>query len=71
MFTNLLIRYPGSPQCFFRRSIFGLIHVYNDLDPAIVEADNVKSFQHKLQALVKDALHSSLAECWQSILSPF
>ena len=55
---------------FFRRSIFGLIHVYNDLDPVIVEADNVKSFQHKLQALVKDAVHSSSAECWQSILSP-
>ena len=30
----------------------GVRQVYNDLDPAIVEAANVKLFQHKLQAVV-------------------
>ena len=33
----------------------GVRQVYNDLDPAIVEAANVKLFQHKLQALVNGA----------------
>ena len=41
----------------------GVRQVYNDLDPAIVEAANVKLFQHKLHVLLSMVSACSLL-CW-------
>ena len=43
---------PGSLACF-RRSLFGLVSVYNKLDPYVVQAKTKNSFQSRLQSLMK------------------
>ena len=43
---------PGS-LAVFRRSLFGLVRVYNNLPANIVQANTVSSFQSRLQALMK------------------
>ena len=43
---------PKSPVCF-RRSIFGLVRVYNKLPTEIVAAPSTSIFQHRLQAMLK------------------
>ena len=48
----------------FRRSIFGLVAVYNRLPPLVAEADSMKSFQTRLQKLLSGKAGSS---GWQSI----
>ena len=52
-----------------KRSVFGLLHVYNGLAADIVELRDVKSFQRKLHNLVKDAMINGSAS-WESVLSP-
>ena len=42
---------------YMKRSVFGLLRVYNGLAPDIVELQTVKFFQRKLQNLVKDATY--------------
>ena len=53
---------------FFKRSIFGLAHVYNNLPADLVEVKEVKLFQLRLQLMVKEQIHSNSA--WESALSP-
>ena len=43
---------PKSPV-YFRRSIFGLVRVYNKLPAEIVAAASTSIFQHRLQAMLK------------------
>ena len=43
---------PKSPV-YFRRSIFSLVRVYNQLLAEIVAAQSTSSFQHRLQAMLK------------------
>ena len=43
---------PGS-LVSFRRSIFGLVYVYNKLDPHVVQAKTKGCFQSRLQSLMK------------------
>ena len=43
---------PKSPV-YFRRSIFGLVRVYNKLPAEIVAAESTSIFQHRLQAMLK------------------
>ena len=52
---------------YMKRSVFGLLRVYNGLAPDTVELQTVKSFQRKLQNLVKDATENG---SWESVLSP-
>ena len=53
----------------FRDSVFGLMRVYNLLDPEIVEAQSVANFQAKLQQLL---LSRACAGCmdWRDTFSP-
>ena len=43
---------PGS-NAMFRRSLFGLVCVYNNLPAYVVQADSVKKFNGSLQDLMK------------------
>ena len=46
---------PKSPVCF-RRSIFGLVRVYNRLPAEIIPAESTSIFQHRLQIMLKKKL---------------
>ena len=52
-----------------RRSLLGLIAVYNFLPAAIVEAKTVSAFEQKLQHLVTERAKAG-CEDWRSTLSP-
>ena len=52
-----------------RRSALGLIWVYNHLPERIVVEQSVKTFQSKLQGLLKEGIKSG-CEDWRDILSP-
>ena len=59
----------GNHLDVFRNSVFGLFKVYNLLDPYIVEANTVASFQGRLQALMLSrAIHD--CEDWPRTFCP-
>jgi hypothetical protein len=39
-----------------KRSLFGLVHVYNRLPQDVVDAENVQNFQRKLQCIIKSEI---------------
>ena len=39
-----------------KRSLFGLVHVYNRLKQEVVDARSVQIFQRKLQCIAKEAM---------------
>ena len=52
----------------FRRSLFGLVECYNALPKQVVDTNDVKSFQKKLQeALNTRGMAKEAAEEWQSL----
>ena len=62
------------PRCLYKhplvkRSILGLPAVYNLLPSKVKEAQSVRSFQAKLQGMVKQAVLSGRAD-WADMLSP-
>ena len=60
----------GRQKEITRRSLLGMIDVYNMLPPAIVErSSSVQMFQSLLQQLVLDAV-MAYTDGWQRILSP-
>ena len=58
---------PKSPM-YFRRSIFGLVRVYNKLPAKVVEASNSSIFQNRLRMMLKT---SAVEDCieWPKIFS--
>ena len=56
---------PGH-AALFKRSLFGLVAVYNRLSPEIAEEHSVKTFQRKLQHLLASRVGSP---GWQTMLS--
>ena len=50
-------------------SILGMVDVYNLLPSYIVAAANVKEFQHRLQAMAKDAAYAKMPD-WQNLYCP-
>ena len=52
-----------------RRSVLGLIPVYNSLPSEAIEANNTKDFQASLQAMLKDLCRRG-TERWQRAYSP-
>ena len=59
---------PSHPT-FIRRSIYGLIKVFNGLPAETVGADTLKSFQSKLQSGAKAAARQSVRD-WQAMFHP-
>ena len=55
--------------CLYRRSIFGMVHIYNRLPQAIVDCDNVKDFQKALQELVMERAKAGCDD-WTKTFSP-
>ena len=53
----------------FRRSAFGLVHVYNLLPEEVVALPTVRAFQSALQRMVKSAAAAEHPE-WRELLSP-
>ena len=45
-----------SSPVILKRSLFGLVHVYNRLPQEVVNTTTLKQFQSKLQCIVKDAV---------------
>ena len=52
-----------------RRSLFGIVVVYNLLPPAVVEKKTVKSFQSILQLALRSAVRKGLPD-WHLLFSP-
>ena len=48
-----------SSPVMLKRSLFGLVHVYNRLPQNIVDCTSVKVFQSRLQCIVKTAIESN------------
>ena len=48
----------------FKRSLFGLVHCYNKLPQAVVDAESVKVFQAKLQGALRIYAESGESD-WQ------
>ena len=42
-----------------KRSLFGLVHVYNRLPQDVVDAGNVQTFQRKLQCIIKSEINKN------------
>ena len=42
-----------------KRSLFGLVHVYNRLPQNVVDAGNVHTFQRKLQCIIKSEINKN------------
>ena len=63
--------FPGSrPAEYIRRSMFGLVGIYNRLPAEVVEAaSTVGTFQSGLQRMLKDAAASGVIG-WERIFSP-
>ena len=60
----------GEVQSFVKRSVFGLIKVYNNLPKDVVEgAVDVSHFQHMLQNLIKNRAVGGYND-WKCLLSP-
>ena len=59
----------GMQTALLRRSLLGLISVYNILPSSVVESSSVAAFQTALQSIVKGAAASG-SEMWEFILSP-
>ena len=53
---------------YFKRSLLGMIKIYNWLPQYIVDTTNVKSFQHELQNLVVQ--HMMMGSNWLDIFNP-
>ena len=60
---------PGS-LASFRRSIFGLVNVYNRLDSDVVEAKTKSSFQSRLQNVMKTSASNDDPEWWLLFHAP-
>ena len=63
--------FPGSrPAEYIRRSMFGLVAVYNRLPAEVVEVEStVAGFQGRLQDILKDAAVNEKRD-WEKIFSP-
>ena len=57
---------PSSPKLLLR-SIFGLINIYNILPEEVVDSEDVKIFQRRLQRLVRQAAAQS-RQGWANLL---
>jgi hypothetical protein len=65
---QLLNHCDGSHTDYMSRSCLGLVGVYNKLPQSIVDASNVKTFQHKLTALAKQRCEAH--GVWTRMFSP-
>ena len=54
---------------FISNSVLGLVDIYNILPSYVVEADTVKTFQKRLQELLRLAVNNG-APSWQMFFSP-
>ena len=66
---QLLERCTGKFLETTRRSVFGLVRVYNFLPQAVVDSASVTAFQTALTKLARDACEKG-QENWATLLSP-
>ena len=59
----------GSFLEIIRRSVLGLIAVYNILPQEVVDSENVSEFQSALQTLLKSRARAGLSD-WRETFSP-
>ena len=61
-------RYGGARLRAYRRSVFGLVHVYNKLPEWVVRMQTVSSFQTALQGLLEEGARNGVYD-WQHMYS--
>ena len=62
---QILDRCQGDQLEFFRRSLFGLVGVYNLLPQDVVDLKSVKSFQSALTAIAREQCRNSISDMWK------
>ena len=62
---QILDRCQGDQLEFFKRSLFGLVGVYNLLPQDVVDLKTIKSFQRALTSIAREQCMNSAVDMWK------